>query len=74
MENRSTYKTFDLSKATVYDIATDKQPALPVDFENEMDEEQERILLLYFYANYYELTELKEKLEKLYEKEISSFS
>ena len=37
MENSSTYKNFDLSKATVYDIATDKQPALPVDFENEMD-------------------------------------
>lgn len=72
MENTSTYKDLDLRKVTMYDIAelfTDK-PAVLISPDDDMTEEQERILALYTYAENYELTELKDKIQELYSKEL----
>lgn len=72
MENTSTYKDLDLRKVTMYDIAelfTDK-PAVLISPDDDLTEEQERILALYTYAENYELTELKDKIQALYNKEL----
>ena len=74
MENTSTYKDLDLRKVTMYDIAelfTDK-PAVLISPDDDMTEEHERILALYTYAENYELTELKDKIQKLYSNELLS--
>lgn len=76
MENSSTYKNLDLRTATVYDVAElfpDKQPIL-ISSEDELTEEQERILGLYTYAEDYNITDLKEKIEELFKEELSIFS
>ena len=72
MENSSTFQNLDLRKVTMYDIAElyEDQPAIMISPENEITEEQERILALYTYAENYEITELKQKIEDLYKKEL----
>lgn len=72
MENSSTYKGLDLRKVTMYDIAElyEDKPAIMISHENEISDEEERILGLYSYADNYDLTELKKKIEELYKKEL----
>ncbi|QDP85207.1 hypothetical protein FNJ88_06370 [Chryseobacterium sp. SNU WT5] len=76
MENSSTYKNLDLRKVTMYDIAelfTD-QPPLLISPDDELSDENIRILGLVSYADYYKLTDLKEKLQKLFKDELLSFN
>lgn len=72
MENSSTYKGLDLRKVTMYDIAElfKDKPAIMISSENELTDEQERILELFTYAENYELDELKNKLQDLYKAEL----
>lgn len=72
MEDKSTFKGLDLRKVTMFDIAElyEDKPVLMISHEGELTDEQERILELYSYAENYELTELKKKIEDLYKKEL----
>ncbi len=76
MENSSTYKNLDLRKVTVYDIAElfPDKPVIFVSSENDLSDEQERILYLYTFADYYKIEDLKSKLESLFKTELLSLS
>lgn len=71
MEKASTYKGFDLTKSSQYDIATDEMPPIPIDFESETSDENERIISLLSYAEHYELDDLVSKLYELYGESLS---
>ncbi|SEG39183.1 hypothetical protein SAMN05421847_2175 [Halpernia humi] len=74
MENSSTYQDLDLQKVSMYDIAevlADK-PALLISPDEDLSDEQIRILGLFSYAEYYQIKELQEKIAELYKKELLS--
>ncbi|MFA7448800.1 MAG: hypothetical protein WCY77_10210 [Weeksellaceae bacterium] len=66
MEKEKTYKGFDLTKATVNDIATDQMPPDLIDFEPGVSEEDQRIDALFGYAEKYDLHDLTLLLKGLY--------
>ena len=66
------FRGVDLRSATIYDIATNKQPAILISPDKVLTDEYRRILGLYIYSSYYDLEELKQSLENLYKEELSS--
>lgn len=76
MEKNSTYKNLDLQTATVYDLADlfPDQPPVLISPEEDLTDEQERILSLYTYAENYNITDLLQKLETLFKEELSVLS
>lgn len=74
MSDLYNFQGVDLRTATIYDIAEilPEYPAIIIDSETELSNDDERIFSLITYAESYEITDLEEKLNELYKEELLS--
>lgn len=68
--NDFNFRGADLRTATIYDIATKNQPAILISPDKVLTDEFRRILGLYTYSVYYDLTDLQETLQSIYKEEL----
>jgi len=74
MSDLYNFKGVDLRTATIYDIAEvlPEYPAIIIDPETELNDDDGRIFALITYAESYKITDLEEKLNELYKDQLLS--